>query len=302
MTAWVSIQRMSRTRPRPRRAVRLLVLVVLLLLAAWLLLVLLVRPSNDRDWSPDQARLASIEVQGAQVRISNVRNVHYRSTSDFDVRWESRSYDLGQLDSVWFMLEPFADWRGPAHTLLSFGFTDGRFLAISVEIRKERGESFSPLKGLLRQYELIYVIGDERDLIGLRANHRNDDVYLYPIRATVDARRALLLSMFERANSLTEQPEFYNTLSNTCTSNIVDHIELIAPGRVPFSFKTLLPAYADDLAFDLGLIDTNLSREAFRAAHKINDLARLHADSADFSARIRSRAAAIGKGTPAAPR
>jgi hypothetical protein len=187
------------------------------------------------------------------------------------------------------VVEPFASWRGPAHTFLSFGFSDGQYLAISAEIRKERAETFSPLKGLLRQYELIYVVGDERDLIGLRANHRRDDVYLYPVRTTPASMRALLMSMLDRVNALAAQPEFYNTLSNSCTSNIVDHIDLIAPGRVPFSVKTLLPAYADDLAFDLGLIDTTLPRDNYRAAHRINDLALAYADREDFSTGIRAR-------------
>jgi Domain of unknown function (DUF4105) len=257
--------------------------------ASYLVLMVLVRPSNERDWSVDQRRTAMAEVSGDVVRIQNVRNAHYRSTEDFDMRWEERTYDLRQLESVWFVVEPFADWRGPAHTFLSFGFGDGRYVSISVEIRKERGESFSPLRGVLRQYELAYIVGDERDLIGLRANHRHDDVYLYPIRATRDGMRALFVSMLERANALARTPEFYNTLTNTCTSNIVQHINVIAPGRIPFSYKTLLPAYSDDLAFDLGLIDTELARDQYRAAYRINDLARLHADSAAFSAAIRSR-------------
>ena len=180
-------------------------------------------------------------------------------------------------------------WRGPAHTFLSFGFAGGAYVAISVEIRKEQGESFSPLGGLLRQYELIYVVGDERDLIGLRANHRHDDVYLYPIRTSKEKIRTLFVAMLERANQLAAHPEFYNTLTNTCTSNIVDHIDVITPGRIPFSYKTILPAYADDLAFDLGLIDTDSPRDQYRAAHRINDLAALHADAANFSEAIRSR-------------
>jgi hypothetical protein len=256
---------------------------------AYALLVLFTEPSNERDWSPDQARLAQAEIDGERLRVRDLRNAVYRSTSDFDVHWEDREYDLARLESIWFVVEPFADWRGPAHTFLSFGFDGDDYLAISVEIRKERGERFSPLKGLLRQYEIAYILGDERDLIGLRANHRRDEVYLYPIRTSAEGRRALLLSMLERANALAQRPEFYNTLTNTCTTNIVDHIERIVPGRVPFSFKTLLPAYSDELAFDLGLIDTSLPRESFRAAHRIDDLAQRFADSADFSARIRSR-------------
>jgi hypothetical protein len=205
------------------------------------------------------------------------------------VHWEDRVYDLGRLESVWFMVEPFSGWRGPAHTLVSFGFGDGEFVAVSVELRKEKGESFSPLRGLLRQYELAYVVGDERDLIGLRANHRRDSVYLYPIRTTPERMRTLFVAMLERANRLAERPEFYNTLTNTCTTNIVRHINVISPRRIPFSYKVLLPAYADDLAYDLGLIDTDLPRGGFRQAHLINDLAQLYADGASFSAGIRSR-------------
>ena len=274
---------------RLRRFSRALLLCALVLLLLWGALVALLRPSNDRDWSPDQAELATAVIEGDHVQISNVRNALYRSTTDYDVRWEQRRYDLGQLESVWFMVEPFSDWRGPAHTLLSFGFGDGRYLAVSVEIRKEQGEAFSPLKGLLRQYELTYIIGDERDLIGLRANHRRDEVFLYPVRTTPAGRRALLVSMLERTNAVAAQPEFYNTLSNTCTTNIVEHIDAIVPGRIPLSYKTLLPGYSDELAFDLGLIDTTLPRESFRAAHRINDLALEHADSENFSAGIRAR-------------
>lgn len=279
------------TDPAPRRHLfrRGLLVVAAAAILSYLLMVLLLQPSNERDWSPDQQRLATAEFSGDSVRVSNVRNALYRSTTDFDVHWEERSYDLSQLESVWYVVEPFATWRGPAHTFLSFGFTNGDYIAISVEIRKERGESFSPLLGLLRQYELTYIVGDERDLIGLRANHRHDEVHLYPMRATQSAARALFVSMLERANTLAVQPEFYNTLTSTCTSNIVDHVNRIAPEPISYSYKILLPDYSDDLAFDLGLIDTDLPREQFRAAFRINDLALEHADSADFSKAIRAR-------------
>jgi hypothetical protein len=279
---------MTVSNSRRRTLLRLLLRILGVAVFGYLILIVAIRPSNARDWAVDQQRLATGVINGDRVRIQNLRNTHYRSTQDFDVRWEERSYDLRRLQSVWYAVEPFADWRGPAHTFLSFGFEGGDYVAISVEIRKEKGETFSPLRGLLRQYELAYVIGDERDLIGLRANHRHDDVFLYPVRATPQAMRALFVSMLERANQVAASPEFYNTLTNTCTSNIVQHINVIAPGRVPFSYKTLLPAYSDDLAYDLGLIDTQLPRDRYRAPHRINDLVALHADSADFSAAIRA--------------
>ncbi len=276
--------------PLPKRHPirRALLALVIAAIAAYLLLVLFVRPSNERDWSPDQQRLATADFSGDSVQVRNVRSATYRSTSDYDVHWEDRSYDLRRIESVWYVVEPFATWRGPAHTFLSFGFGGGQYVAISVEIRKERGESFSPLGGLLRQYELTYIVGDEHDLIGLRTNYRHDDVYLYPVRATPEAARTLFVSMLESANALAAKPEFYNTLTNTCTTTIVDHVNLIAPHPIPFSYKTILPAYSDDLAFDLGMIDTDLPREQFRTAFRINDLALKYSDSTDFSEAIRS--------------
>lgn len=273
--------------PRSSRLRWILATLFVLPFAAYGLLTLLLRPSNDRDWSPDQARLANATFAGDSVHIENVRNAVYRSVSDYDVRWERRSYDLRQLESVWFVVEPFSELRGPAHTFLSFGFADGQYVAISVELRKEKGESFHPVQGLLRQYELTYVVGDERDLIGLRANHRRDSVYLYPVRTTPEKKRELFVAMLERANRLVEHPEFYNTLWSSCTTNIVSHINDLVPGRVPFSYKVLLPAYSDELAYDLGLLDTSLPRDAFRSPHLINARAAAYADREDFSRGIR---------------
>lgn len=278
---------MSNSASKLKRFFRIAVRMFAVLTIAYIALILMVRPSNQRNWSPDTERTASAFFINDSVQIRNVRNARYRSTTDFDVRWEDRTYDLRKLESVWFVVEPFSDWRGPAHTFLSFGFGNDEYIAVSVEIRKEKGESFSPLGGLLRQYELIYVIGDERDLIGLRANYRHDKVYLYKVRASPEKMRELFVSMLERASEVAQHPEFYNTLGNTCTTNIVEHINVIAPGSIPISYRTLLPAYSDELAFDLELIDTDLARDEFRAAHQINVQAKHYANSPDFSKAIR---------------
>ena len=141
------------------------------------------------------------------MEVHNVRFARYRSTADFDVAWEDRSYDLDRLRTAWFVVEPFAGegWQGLAHTLMSFGFEGGDYLAISVEIRKEKGEEFSPFKGLLRAYEVAYVAGDERDLIQLRTNHRRDPVYLYPVRAPRERIEQMFVSMLRRANRTARQ-------------------------------------------------------------------------------------------------
>lgn len=260
---------------------------VLLLAILLLLFWISIRPSNDRDWALDQVVLPYAEMEGDGVRVHNIRNFTYRSVQDYDVSYYDKTYNLNDIESLWYVVEPFSDWKGAAHTFLSFGFKGSEFVGISVEIRKEKGEKFSSLHGLLKQYELMYVIGDERDLIKLRSNFRKDDVYLYPVRAPKEKIRELFVSMIGRANELREKPEFYNTLTNTCTTNIVSHINAIAPKKIPFSPKILLPGYSDQLAYDLDLIDTDQSFEQARARYRINERAMRYADSLDFSVKIR---------------
>ena len=251
-------------------------------------MIAVVRPSNTRDWSVDQQVLPTAEFNGPLVTIRNIRNFHYESTDRYTPAWYDKTFDLRKLESAWFVVEPFGS-AGAAHTFVSFGFGGNDFVAVSVEIRKEKGESFSPLKGMLRQYEVMYVVGDERDLIGLRANHRKDTVYLYPMRTTPERMRAVFTAMLQRANHLAQHPEFYNTLTNTCTTNLVRHVNQLVPGRVPLHFGVLLPGYSDSLAYKLGLIDTNLPFEKAREHFRINERAAKYADDPEFSLRIRGR-------------
>jgi hypothetical protein len=266
---------------------RRLLIALCVIVAAYGLLVVIIRPSNDRDWAVDQSRLASAEFNGPVVTIQNVRNFRYASADRYDAKWGQRTYDLRRLESAWFVVEPFGGFEGAAHTFVSFGFGGGEFVAVSIEIRKEKGESFSALKGLLRQYELMYLVGDERDLIGLRANYRHDPVFLYPIRTTPERRRAMFVDMLTRANELVDRPEMYNTLTNTCTTNLVDHVNTIVPGRVPLRAGVIFPGYSDRLAYDVGLIETTLPFDAARAHFRINERAQRYADDPQFSLRIR---------------
>jgi hypothetical protein len=223
------------------------------------------------------------------VRIANLRDFRYRSETDFDPAYQTRSYDLSQVETVWLVLTPFFKaFRGAAHSFVSFGFRDSTYLAISIEARRERDETYGLLRGLGRNFEIMYVMGEERDLIGRRAVFGGFDVYLYPIRTTPDRARAMLVDMLDRADQLGRRPEFYNTFSNNCTSNLVRHVNRVAPGRIPLGLKLLLPGYADEVARNLGLLDSTLTLEQSRARYRINDAARRYLASPDFSTRIRS--------------
>lgn len=246
-------------------------------------------PRSDRQWVQQQAVMAYADVRGDSVHLHNVRNFRYTTEEQFTPAYDDRRYDLNKLETVWFIVTPFSrQWRGPAHTFVSFGFSDSQYLAISVEARREPGETYGAITGLFKQFELIYVIGDERDLIGSRAVYGGYDVYVYPIRTSPARARALFIEMLARSNALATQPEFYNTLTNNCTSNVVDHVNHIAPRAVPRGIKTILPGYADGVAYSLGLIDNSISLDEARRRFRVNDQARRFATSSDFSRRIRT--------------
>lgn len=251
------------------------------------ILWLSVHPSNNRDWSLDQAILPYAEINNNLVTIRNVRNFTYASTTSYTPAYYDKTYNLNTIKSVDYFVEPFSEWEGSAHTFLSFGFEDNSYVSISIEIRKEKGESFSALKGLFKQYEIMYVVGDERDIVKLRTNYRKDKVYMYPIKISKEKSQALFLSMIQDVNSLYEQPRFYNTLTSTCTSEIAKHVNVISPKKIPLSFKVLFPGYSDRLVYDLGLIDTVLPFEEIRAKYSINEKAEKYADDLQFSVRIR---------------
>jgi len=259
-------------------------LLLLVLVVVWLAAT----PSHDRHWAADQSVLPEVRRDGNHLEIRGVRNFHWTTATEFTPAWDTRTYDLDRLVSAWYVLVPFsARWRGPAHGFVSFGFADGQFLAISVEARREAGENYGVLKGMLRRFELIYVLGDERDLIGRRAVYDGYDVFLYPIRTDRGTLREVLLDMLARAEQLRQRPEFYNTLTNNCTLNLVHHVNALVPGRIPADWRIALPGYSDEVIHRLGLIDSTGTLAEQRERFRINDRARAALEAADFSQRIR---------------
>ena len=246
-----------------------------------------VGPSNDRDWARDQARLSTADFDGHLVHVHNIRNCSYQTAEEFTVDYYDKTYDLERLRTVNFIMVPFTDYPDGAHTFLSFGFDDDQYVAISVEIRREKGEYYEVLGALMNQYELMYVVGDERDLIQLRSNVRLEDVYLYRATASPAQVRTLFVDMLERANELAKKPEYYHLVTNNCTTNIMAHVNRISPGRVPYTYEVLLPGYSDRLAYRLGLIAQDESFERAKEKARINRLAYAHRESPEFSKLIR---------------
>ena len=261
-----------------------LLLAAAVVFAGWWLVQ---RPSNEREWVPNLAKLPRSTFNGSTVTIQYVRNTEYRSAEDYTTAYCDRTFELRHIQSVDFIVVPFQSVKAAAHTFLIFGFEGGERVAISVEVRRERGESYSPLRGMLRQCELMYVVADERDLILLRTKYRKDRVYLYPIRASREKIRDMFMSMLRRANQLRIQPEFYNSLTNNCSSNILQHFNHVNERKLPVNLKVLLPGYSDRLVYDLGLIDSQHSFDNLQQGSEITEKANRFAEDAKFSQRIR---------------
>lgn len=247
-----------------------------------------IEPSNERDWQPDVARLAHAEVHGDLVTVRNVRNFAYRSETDYTPHYYDRTYDLATLQSVDLIA---VYWMGPAiaHTILSFGFENGDRLAISIETRKERGEAYSTMRGFFRQYELHYVVADERDVVRLRTNYRKDppeDVYVYRVHAPRENGRRVFLQYMQRINALKARPEFYNTLIDNCTTGIWMNAR-INPGHVPLSWKILASGYVPAYLRDVGLLAPGVPFDELQRRGHINPRAQAAEAAADFARLVR---------------
>lgn len=264
------------------RRMSVVFLVVFFGVIAWWIAI---PPSHNRHWRPEVAVMPRAVIDGDRVRLTGVRNFDYRSRNDFTVRYEEREVSLSHLIALDFYVSYFTE--GPVgHTFVSFIFDNAPPLAISIETRPEVGEGFAPIASLFKQFELIYVVGEERDVVGVRTNHRHEPVYLYRLNTSADDARRLLMIYLTRINELADQPEFYHLLTNSCTINIVRYANAVGR-RGRFDIRHLLNGLIDSYLYHSGRIDTTLPFDELRRGSLINEAALTADGAADFSQRIR---------------
>jgi hypothetical protein len=250
-------------------------------------------PSHDRNWRPEVAVMPRAVIDGDRVRITGVRNFDYRTRNDFTVRYEEREVLLSHLTALDFYVSYFME--GPVgHTFLSFIFDNAPPLSISIETRPEVDEGFAPIASMFKQFELIYVVGEERDLVGVRANHRQEPIYLYRLNTSADDARRLFLVYLARINELADRPEFYHLLTNSCTINIVRYAN--AAGRVGrIDIRHVLNGLADSYLYRSGRVDTTLPFDELRRRSLINEAVQAADGAPDFSQRIRASLPTISR-------
>jgi hypothetical protein len=274
---------LSGLRKRKRRAWGAFLVLFAMVIAAWWLLI---QPSNSRNWQADVAVLPWAEVRENLVTVHNIRNSDYRTETDYTVRHYDRSFDLTRLKSVDLFL---VYWGSPsiAHTMMSFGFEDGSHLCFSIETRKEVGEEYSAVKGFFKQFELIYVVADERDVVRLRTNYRTgEDVYLYRFNVSMDFARKVLLDYLREVNSLKDRPQWYRALLTNCTTSILRHTTPFNPDA-RFDWRLIANGYLDEMLYERGMLDQTLPFAELKTRSLINQRAKAADKASDFSRLIR---------------
>ncbi len=245
-----------------------------------------IKPQQYLDWRPEVARLPTAIIDGDRVTLTNVRNFTYSSVDDFTIAYEDREVLLSHLTGIDMFI---SYWKpGPVgHTFLSFRFDNAPPVCISIETRPEIGEGYSPIASLFKQYEIIHVVGTEEDIVGVRTEHRNEEVFLYPLLTSPAASRLLFLVYLERINELAEEPEFYHLLKDNCTLNIIRYAN--AAGREGgFNFRHLFNGWIDRYLYLAGYVDTTLPFHELRERSRINAQAEAAYGEPDFPERIRA--------------
>lgn len=267
------------------------------LFAVPLVFFLLQKPSNERKWQPDLALLPSATIDGDKVTIHNIRNCDYLTETDFTVRHYDKTFDLNALTSLDLYL---VDWGlgSVVHTMLSFGFNNQDYVAISIEARKELGEGYSTLRGFFRQYELTYVVADERDVVRLRTNYRQGETaYLYRVQGDQRLFREVFLDYLRAINKLHDRPEWYNALLTNCTSVLRGHTRPYFR-KVSWDWRLLANGYADEMAYEKGTLDTSLPFAELKQRSIINPKAKAADQDRQFSLRIREGLPGMSLPTP----
>jgi hypothetical protein len=240
--------------------------------------------SNDKNWAADVAHVITGTIDGDQLSVSNVRNFNWRTEADYTARWEQRVYDLSKLRSLDLFL---VYWMGPsiAHTIMSFGFEDGRYLDFSIELRRTQNDQYSAVAGFFKTHELVYIGADERDLITLR-KVRNEQIQLYRLRTPAERARGLLVEYIKQANDLAARPRFYNTLTTNCTTTIFNMMRAVT-SSIPFDWRIILTGNLPSYLYEYGAVDTRMPLEELRRQADVTSRVEAGLSEVQFSSRLR---------------
>ena len=229
-------------------------------------------PSGTGPWNKNQSMVPFMKYEDTNVTIHNFRNSSYRSVSDYDEKWETRTYSLDKIRTLDIIVEPFMPLKGMSHIILSFGFEDGEYVAVSVEARKPDDRGQNVVTSMFKAYELIYVVGDERDLVHHRIFHRDHDVSIYRLDSrNREHLRAFFILVMNHAASMERYPQYYHTITNNCTNSVFRHLEYLLASKFPwYDYRLVLPGYLDDLLFEWGAFGSDYTLDEIQDRAKVD--------------------------------
>ena len=271
-----------------KRRKPIVILVTVLILISVVLLIF-IKPKRYSNWdvSCKKPPIVRISERGDLVTINNVRHFKWEGVNDYQPSWVKKNYYLDKLDSLDLIVEPLGDSRLFAHTMLSFGFGPEQRVVISVEARKEKGESYSLVSGLYKQFELLYQISSERDALTLRVARGQSKLYMYPVKATPEFIKNLFLDMVSKAGSLVDKPAFYHSLRANCTTELFKHIKENFEGDISYGKGVLFPSKSGQVLHEMGWMDTELEYEDARKKFMSAERVKKYSGDPHFSKKIR---------------
>ena len=247
-----------------------------------------ISPSNDKEWLPDVQKLPIITFDADNVTITDIRNFSYKSKNAFSESYYEDTFDMSKLASTDLFISYWDGLQNIAHTFVSFRFSDGKVLCASVEVRREKGENYSTSKGFFKQFELIYVLGNQNDIVKVRTNFRGEDTFMYPMTLTPEQSRQFLTSLLNAADSLRKNPKFYNTIGQNCTTTLINHLNDIDGVNIGFHQKLLMNGVSDHFAYEIGGIDNSIPFAVLKDCAFISEKAKEVQPEESFSAAIRN--------------
>ena len=258
----------------------------------------LIPPSNNRDWAPEMSILSRATFSNNFVTVYNIRNFDYETATKFTSNYYDKTFDLNKVKKIYLGVSYWGTVKRVAHTFLSFEFETGNCIVISIELRREKGETYNPVKGLFKMYEIMYVVADEKDVIRLRTNYTHERVYLYPLNIPPKESEKLLIDILKEVNKLNAKPEFYNTITRNCTVSLIKHFANISKSKMDFYIEYLLNGFLDWRLYENGVIDTKLPPKEAKQAYFISEIAKEYDKDPDFSKKIRSHLSEMSSEKP----
>ncbi len=262
---------------------------VILLTITFIYSFIYLKPSLDKSWESGFEVTPQVEIDGRIVTFKNLRGWIYDESGPISFDYYEETYNVDELERMWYLVEPFGAWGGIAHTYFVFDFKDKEPVVFSIEARREKGEDYSAFLGLFNKYELIYLWGSEKDITGRRAVVQNDAIYMYPVIASRGFVQGLFLELANETHSLESNARFYNTITDNCTNLLAIHANRVKPGVVKKDISWLLPGYADRLLYDLKYIPHDMEIENLREKYFITDFVRENYENMELSSILRDK-------------